>query len=61
MVARGENEDSSRARGELRSRVAEVARQVGISTTEVSKILTRALANSVANVLEKPFRRNLPA
>jgi hypothetical protein len=31
-VACGENEDSSRARGELRGRVAEVARQVGIST-----------------------------
>ena len=29
----GENEDSSGTRGELRNRVAEIARQVGISTS----------------------------
>ena len=42
---RGENGDSSTARVELRNRDAELARQVEISTSGVSKILSRGLFN----------------
>jgi len=44
-VVCGENKDSSRALENYGVGVAEVARQVGISTSGVSKILTRTLSN----------------